>query len=452
MKTLARFLDHPKALVTVIAIGAFVRLLAFVGLAARPLSDDAHDYYTMGVSLARGELFDIDWPPGVPYLLFPLIKIFGEHEIIGRVAMLGVHAAFATTLYLVARKLAGLRAAILSAFAFAIAPSFVFGSVTPLTQLPTATLILLALWLALSLTENPSVPRGLMFGLVTGLLILVRPSNVALGAALLGWLAWTLRKVKPAAAGAATAAAAVLLVAWTVQAHELCGRWMFINNANSQNLYYGNNPWTPTYKTWWFGSHKYGEPGVPLAFVEDYRRLAATPAPERNHAFSQAAIDHIKDRPDLFILRSVSRVRTFLAFDTFAGAQLLGKGGGGGGKMRSLLGLGVIALDALVYLTVLALVTIRLFVIPIKKNEWLLLAAALLYSAPYFVSFSHPTYHLPVTPVLAVLGLPILDHRLRGEPCLPPPASRGRMALFVTLLALVAIQVEWVLASISRLS
>ena len=35
-----------------------------------------------------------------------------------------------------------------------------------------------------------------------------------------------------------------------------------VNEANSVNFFIGNNPYTPLYKTWWFGSHGEGEPGA----------------------------------------------------------------------------------------------------------------------------------------------------------------------------------------------
>src|SRR5262249_3834990 len=144
------------------------------------------------------------------------------------------------------------------------------------------------------------------------------------------------------------ASAALLIAAWEVTAHARTGRWVFINDANSQNLFYGNNPWTPLYRTWWFGSHKAGEPDVPDAYVALHKQIAELPPGQRDRAFTRVAVRHILERPDLFVVRTLARVQVYFAFDSFAGSFLMRRAGGG-----RALGLAALGLDALAYLFVM---------------------------------------------------------------------------------------------------
>lgn len=447
MNALTRALDHRRAALVVALGGLALRLAWLASLGSRPLVDDARDYHQMALLLARGERFEPDWPPGVPWLLVPFVRAFGPDELVGRVAMLGIYGAFVAALFLLARSVAGARVAVLALAVCAVAPSFVAVSVTPLTQLPAAALLCAALWLALLHVEAPSTVRGALLGLALGALVLVRPSSVLLVGGALLWLVWRARaRVCRSATVAALVGASLVVGAWTLEARHLTGRWLFVNNASSQNFYYGNNPWTPVYETWWFGSHKEGEPGVPVEFVAEHRRLAQRPPAERDRAFSRAAMEHVQERPALFVARSLARVRTFLAFDTFAGAQVAKKTG------HPLVGLALVGVDGLLYVLVLALAATRVVAASLGAAEKLLLGAATLYAVPYFISFSHPTYHLPVVPLLAAIAGRQLDRVLRGLPWLPQSSPRRRRALAVVLLALGAIQVEWVVTSIARVS
>lgn len=439
MDHVLRLLDHRWAVTAVVALGAVVRIFVLLWVAPSPLVDDARDYHEMALALLQGKRFEPAWPPGVPYLLLPFLALF-PHELTSRLVMLAVHGAFSVAVYVLALRASGRRAAVLALLVFGVAPSFVLASVTPLTQLPTATLMCLVAWLTLVVLDAPnSVGRAVGLGAALGCLVLLRPSNVVLCLGLLVWLAWRV----PRAALASFLPVIFLVGAWSLQAHAMSGRWLFVNGANSQNFYYGNNPWTPVYRTWWFGSHKQGEPGVPAAFVEEHHRLARLPGAERDRAFLDAAVAHIQDRPALFVARTASRVRTFLAFDTFAGAQVVKK------WHRPMLGLGVVALDGFLYLSVLVVALVRLFRGQRTKLELLLLGGAVLYALPYLVSFSHPTYHLPVVPLLAVIAGRTLE---AGEGARLRSSTNGRLGLFVALALVALIQVEWALVSFSRLS
>ena len=75
-----------------------------------------------------------------------------------------------------------------------------------------------------------------------------------------------------------------------------------------------------------------------------------------------------------------------------------------------------------------------------------------LYACPYYVVFSHPTYHVPVTALVGMLGAmagaAILETGLgpiwKGAP------PRVRFWTVVALLAYAAVQVEWAVCVIGH--
>ncbi len=419
-------------------------------LISRPLSDDALDYHGMALQLLSGLPFEPDWPPGVPYYLALGYKIFGEHPTVGRVLMLPVYVAFSAALFSFTQSVANRRAANIALLIFALYPSYIFVSVTPLTQLPAAALLLASLVVGRLCIAERKLVWFVLLGALSGLLVLARPPNLLACAAIP--LLVIVRTRKLTAIVGPALSFALLFGAWTYKAHSMTGRYLFINNSNSQNMYYGNNEWTPLYRTWWFGSHKRGEPGVPDAFVEEHSRLSATGTAQRDKAFSQKAMEHIRQHPELFVVRSLSRVRTFFAFDTFAGAQFVKKGA------AKKAGYAILGIDALFYLGTMLLAIVGLFwkksadapnsTTPItlaRDTLQLALVGALFTALPYFLSFSHPTYHFAVVPIFGVFAADAISRRLGGEKFewRELPKARKTM-LVITTVAFLLIQVEWV--------
>jgi hypothetical protein len=233
----------------------------------------------------------------------------------------------------------------------------------------------------------------------------------------------------------------------------MTGRLVPINNANALNLFYGNNPYAPLYKTWWFGSHAAGEPGVPPEFTELAARIAAEPPALRERLYRDEAFAHIRARPDLFALRTANRVRAFFALDWSTGGWLRVYG-----LVPTAAALAVTAADALFYLSVAAALILTAVAPPPARSRerlWEMAGASLLYAAPYFVAFSHPTYHFPVV-ALGIAAAAMFVERVASEsnggPLGELRASRGRrIAALVALLALALVQVEWLAMNLDRI-
>ncbi|MFL5306453.1 MAG: glycosyltransferase family 39 protein [Polyangia bacterium] len=435
---------------TAVLLGAWIgsRLAAVLAMRDAPLTDDALDYHRMAVALLGTARFEPDWPPGLPLYLAIWYRLFGAEVWIGRLAVALSSIVLASLLLVWVRRSAGIVAGNLALVFLLFAPSQIVLAATPLTQVPAA-LLLLALAVATTAAlARPSIWRGLVVGALLGGAVLVRPSNLLLVVVVPIAIAYQTRRAWMALVPAIVL---VLVVGvWTAKARDLTGRFVFINNANAQNLFYGNNPDTPLYRTWWFGSHKRGEPGVPETYLRRYDQVTALPPSERDHAFSQAALEHIKARPDLFILRSLSRVRTFFAFDTFAGAQVIKEADT---KTVTLVGLAALAFDGACYLLVAALAMLWLLSEAVDRRQrragLVAVGLTVLYALPYFASFSHPTYHFPIVPLLAAPAAFVAVRGLTGGRVFP--ATRGRRRLvYAAWAVLLVIQLEWIAHMWSR--
>jgi 4-amino-4-deoxy-L-arabinose transferase-like glycosyltransferase len=456
----------------IVGVGLAVRLGVLALLARTPIEGDALSYHETAVDLAARVAYEPHWPPGLPSLLGAAYAVLGPREAVGRVVMLLVYLAFCAALRAVGERLGGRRTASLALLIFAVTPNFVWTSVTTLTQLPCAALALGIAYFADRCRDRRGVAwsAGLL-GLCLAGLLLTRPSSISLVCVVPVYLLYRTRRWETLAVPAAIVV--LLTSAWCFKAWRMTGRFVFINNANSQNVFYGNNPYTPLYRTWWYGSHK--DPGeMDPGFADMLNGIGDHPPGERDPLYVKAALDHIRTRPDLFAIRTGSRVRTFFAFDTFTSAQVA--------KVSKPLGALVLALDAGLFMLTAALALALPAVVwtrdgwtslmrstgaPVREGDeaaaaaWrddrkeqirILMLVALVYAVPYFFAFSHPTFHAPVTPLVGVVGaLAGVGLLERGVGAVwAGLSSRRRLLTAAALVALCAIQVEWVVYLVQR--
>lgn len=456
------WLDHARAPRVIVGVGLAIRLVALALLAGVPITGDAGSYFESALLIARGTPYEPHWPPGLPAFIAAAFAVFGERPIVARVLMLFVYLAFSAAVLAAGKRSIGPRATNLALAFFAIRPIVVWSSVSPLTQLPTAALALGVAYFAdearagyAEKRKNNPLAALTFLGLCLGAMMLTRPSSISVVALVLAYLAWRTRRWQTLVVPLAVIA--LMTGAWSYKAYRMTGRFVFINNANSQNIFYGNNPWTPTYRTWWYGSHK--EPGeMDPGFAEEYTRINALPPKERDKEFTKVALDHIRARPDLFLYRTFARVRTFGVYDTFASAQIA--------QFDKRLGALALALDALTFLLLWGGAIVFPFArraglavgeregVDAERTEAIRLIAlvAFAYAGPYFVTFSHPTFNFAASPLVCVLGCGGLVALLSEGPRaiwrrLEP---RNRIALAVVLACFLLCQIEWTRDVLSR--
>jgi 4-amino-4-deoxy-L-arabinose transferase-like glycosyltransferase len=447
-RRIGRVLERRRTVWYILAFAIVLRLILLAAVGGIPLSNDMKSYHTVALRIVEGDRYSPDWPPGLPYYLAAFQYLFGAREIVSRVAALIAGIAMLLLFHRLAARTVSLRAANLLLLIFAVTPEFLFHSVEPLTQIPAA-LCLLGIVAILRREARPRGWTGVALGALLAFSVLIRPSSTLVAVFIL--VAIALRWRSPGVVMLPVATLALLVSAWLWMAHGLAGHWVFINHYNNANLFYGNNPYTPMYRTWWLGSHGAGEEGVPAAYTRLIASIDSLPPDERDRRFREEALAHIADRPDLFLVRSLSRFRSYLAFDTFPGSFVRT-----GYHVPGAAGLGVIAVDALLYMLIVAAalgaaVTHAARHVP-RQTTRLLGGLLFCYAAPYWLSFAHPSYHTPLLPLVALFAAAAAERLFEHGPrAMFTRLSPGRRAALIALLALfVIIQIEWIAMMIGR--
>jgi hypothetical protein len=404
-------------------------------LAATPLVSDSRDYREMALRLLDGRPFVPYWPPGLSLYLAPFLAA-GLGDIALRASMLVWWVVFCMALVRVAKDLCVKDSITLILLGlFSITPALIHFSLEPMTQMPSAALLLVAVSATVRCWKRPGWGAALLLGAATGGLSLVRPSALPLLAVLPALLYVGRRQVREPLI--ALALGSMMILVWVARVHQLSGQWT-INNSNGANLYYGNNPWTPLYRTWYFGSHaKLGSEEIEQfpEYGTIVRQIIELPKTERGAAFRERAVSYVLHRPDLFLLRTLNRVRCFWGFDIFTAANVRSAGAAVSRWFPV-----VLAMDAASYLVIAGF---AFFWIATAQGSfwtqwetWLLTSTVVLYGLPYWVTMSHPTYHFPVVAPLALLGV-LAWQMVRSS------GLGNRRRGWIALAVLVAIQVEW---------
>ncbi len=439
--------DSAAWIVGLVVAGVVLRLLLLWMRWDSPFTGEANDYIQDATGLLGNPPAWVPRRPvGLPLAIAGILRIGdGRSSLVRLIPFLFGTANLAAAALLAWRCCRPWAAAATAWMAFS--PAQIVDSTEPLSQAPVT---LAALLILILLSPPERVVRrpgrnGLVIGLIAAAATLFRTSAAALIV-----LPWAARGGSPARRRAVFASSLfIAFVALFVARNSLvAGSPMAFNSLDAKNFFYGNNRYTPLYKTWVQGNR----PEKATGSIEEREYLAryfveGDPAASSRNYF-RAAVGEILRHPELFLIRSLNRVRCWFGFDINAGAILL-KSDGAPLPAAYL----VIAWEAFLWTTagVLASMTVVLGLggdIPsIWKRCYLPAIAVLLLVLPYVVSFSHPTYHAPAAPLVMVLAAAGIA-ALTGDPALLRK-RRGRLAIAGCVFLLV--QVEWFLMMVDRI-
>ncbi|MDD5439419.1 MAG: hypothetical protein PHS37_04455 [Candidatus Omnitrophica bacterium] len=196
------------------------------------------------IEFQKGLKYDFSRSPGFPVFLALVYKIFGIHPHIMRgihMAMLGFAIALLPWFGWHYWGKAGLLSGTFSSY---IATRFL--NYEPY-RLLTEVLItfVLALWvIAFILWERkPTRLRTVMIGLMTGLAVFVKASNIFIPFFFVAYMPFRLRRMNLfiLRAGIYMVSVAGPLVLWGLYAHSVCGRFVPVSSQFGEVLSYGNN-------------------------------------------------------------------------------------------------------------------------------------------------------------------------------------------------------------------
>jgi 4-amino-4-deoxy-L-arabinose transferase-like glycosyltransferase len=435
-------LDQEYSWLRILLLGLVLRVGLLAIVADEPLVSDSLYYHEAAVNLAEHGQLDTYWPPGLPLYEAAWVWIAGKGEFWVRLAMMPWFLWLCYSFYGITYRLHSRVAANIGLLLLSFFPAMIHQSVEPLSYLPAATLLLAMLAQMQLYVEERKRGRLWRAGILIGLIILFRPSAAIFLIALPPLILLRRRKLLP---GLTLALFAALVVGpWLWVASSAHDRFIPINDANSRNFYLGNNAWTPAYKTWYYGSHWTADPKLPAGFRAELQEIEAQPLGMQGRAFSRAAWRDIRARPGAFAWRTASRLRTLLAFDSFAGSRLQWSGHPLASLSRVVSGL-----DALFY-SLLGLAFLIFWFSEARRelaggSLAIISGFLVLYALPYCFSFSHPTYHLPMLPLMLLPASIWLRLCLERGGRLPKIPKRNVWKAALALSIFVGIQIEWII-------
>ena len=434
--------------------GAFLLrlLVAQVVLGNMPLVSDALSYSLEGVALREHfpGIRAFFWPPGMPVLLAGVYTLLGSELWVSRLVacVLGT-LQVALSAALARELLADPRGVRATGWLAALYPPAVLMSGQTYSQhLAGVALTALALF-ATRLWRAGRAFDGACAGIAWGVGCATRPSMLSVGPALLslGAVAWWRGRARIAAASdwerrVAGGALIGVVLAGAILApvalhNRRQGAGATLSTNNEANFFYGNNPYTPDYKTSHLGQREASK--LDPAARDYLRRFASDPNPRA--AMRNEALRYIGEHPVITAWRTANRIRAFWGFDYLMARNIQIDRG-----LATCWLLALTALEAGGYALVIALATVTLLCGAGELRRpaaWTVLACVAAYQAPYALAFSAGTYHFAVMGLL----LPFAGLAAARDPRREPPWLRARSsrALWLALAVFVGLQIEYAL-------
>ncbi len=185
--------------------------------------------------------------PVYPYMLAGVFRVFGIYSPASGIAILTFNSLCAALtcvpMYLIAQRTLGRRAALWSAWTWALLPMFFAIPVKWAWETSFSTLLfMLALLLTQRLGES-DWRAWFAWGLAWGTIALTNPSLLSVAPFALLWACWRRWQDQRAFAThavLAVLAAMVTITPWLVRNHETFGEWMFVRDNFGAELRFGN--------------------------------------------------------------------------------------------------------------------------------------------------------------------------------------------------------------------
>lgn len=443
-------LDNKWSFLYIISSGILTRIVIIFLMRDTPLLGDDFGYHIVALQYMKG-FFEVPyWPPGMSFYLFFYYSIFGASLIVARVSMILMYILFVCFLYLIMKQILSRRAANTYILIFTYFPSFIYFTIAPLTQGIIIPLIVIVFFLMQRTGKESKPVTFILLGLVLSSLVLIRPSNLLLCIAIPLLILYKTRNTRNYLI--MLAASLLLIILWTSYVKMKTNKIIFINTANSRNFFYGNNEYTPVYRTWPFGEISLNNKRMPAGYFEMITRIMKMPLEEQEKFFFNYTFNHITKRPDLFIIRTTSRIRSFFAFNTYTGSTILKKMRYSA-LSRSIAYLSII-LDFFFHIFIV-LTSLVLILVEEEKARSIIKSIFFIismYAIPYWISFSSGLYCIPVMPLLGILSA-ISMNRLYSQKesiyDVYKKATRKRRLAFVSMILLVLyIQAEYAISQL----
>jgi 4-amino-4-deoxy-L-arabinose transferase-like glycosyltransferase len=403
--------------IALIAVALILRVIVTMGiLGSMPLFSDGDAYADQGADLVNGINQDRPYyfPAGTSYLLAGFYWIFGVHLWVTHLAMIIVSVgSVVTTALLALRLLRAVQPALLAGWVLALYPGMWMAASQPFSFDVTLLCVNLTVLFALRGWDSGRLRDYAVAGLAYGFGAVTRPSTLSIGLALGVAALIVMRQRRQAgvptgfprlAAGTALVAVLALAVMYPALArNESQDQGLTLSVNNEMNTWFGNNPYTPNYRTNYIGQRPLSDFSPEarryiVRFVYDHVDVTK----EQREKVRDETVRYVLDHPANTLLRTVNRVRAFWGFDyTISNLFRTDWNKGWSAEIVGLVfeagGWVILAL-----LTFVGLIFARDLLRP--GSLWLLVGLITTFAIPYILVYSGGRWHYPILGFLAIFA------------------------------------------------
>ncbi len=377
----------------------------------------------VGRSLAAGEGFASPFnnpsgltawePPLYPYLIAGVFKIFGIYSKSSAFVLLTLNSLFSALtcipIFLIARRCFSEKAAVWSAWAWALLPNVMYWCTRWVWETSLAAFLLAILfWLALSMEDRDGLLPWLKFGALWAIAALVNTSLLGFLPASGLWIWYRRHKAgKRSLAGVALASLifAACLAPWLLRNYQAFGRFIFIRSNFGAELRMGNGPGANG--TWM----EYLHPTENVLAMKRYRELGEIAYVDER---KREAVDFIRADYRRFARLSLTRLIYYWA---------------GIPKPSENAALAPFQNSLYLASSVLALWGLGRALRHHQPGAWLFFWLMVSYPTIYYFVFPHPRYRHPIEPELLILMVYVISEaRAKSAP------QRIRMSACITMI------------------
>ena len=299
-------------------------LVAFGLLGSMPMVSDASTTSrSVGGSLSATSGGAFYWPPGEGIVLAAGFALLGPSIAVARGVTVAISAATTVLTALIAREVAGDRAARTAGWMWAgYAPSVLLSG-QPCAQHLAALCLAAVAYHGMRAARGRRLADFVATGLALGLGVLTRPSMASVAFVVVA--AWALVALANRRRGGpwprerrlrrASRSRACCRPARTTRAS---GAGWTVSTNNERNLFLGNNPYTPDYKTSHLGQRPLDELGLETrSYLESFYARG-----DSRSAMQRAAIVYMVQHPVRTSRRTLNRAMSFWGFDYLASREI----------------------------------------------------------------------------------------------------------------------------------
>jgi 4-amino-4-deoxy-L-arabinose transferase-like glycosyltransferase len=248
-------------------------------------ADTPQSYFSAAMSLSLGAIY----------------AVFGYYPLVARLIMALVSTAVVGLLYLLTRRIFNARIALIAAGLAAVYPYLIFYGVSLVTETPFILGLLVAIYLAYEIVENPSPAKWVALGLVMALTAVFRIAIVFYIPFLLGWVFFKQKQQRHYVI-LPLIAIVLMVMPFTIRNYILWGEFEPLETQFGHVFWNGNHP-----------DHE-----------GDFHPYKVFPIPEEVLALNndshitktllRMGIDNVLDDPGHFVMLTLTRLRELFKF------------------------------------------------------------------------------------------------------------------------------------------